>query len=157
MGEPARDTRSGELLNDAYELHDVLASEGSYDVYRATCRETRRPVRVRLLRAEFALQSSVVQRFLGGSKTLAGLRHPNVSQVLAVEPDETGIPFVVEEQLPSGPWKARTGSGRQTRSLRSTPTQRGRPPVSPAHAATQRRSRTGPRTAPRSPARLPGR
>ena len=46
---------------------------------------------------EFALQPSVVRGFLQAPKTLTALRHPNVSQVLAVESDETGIPFVVEE------------------------------------------------------------
>jgi serine/threonine protein kinase len=99
MAAPARDSRSGELLNDVYELHEVLDSDGIHDTYRATDRRHARVVKVKLLRPEFALQSNVVQRFLRAPRTLTGLRHPNVSQVLAVESDETGIPFVVEEHV----------------------------------------------------------
>jgi len=99
MAAPARDSRSGELLNDVYELHEVLDSDGIHDTYRATDRRDARVVKVKLLRPEFALQSNVVQRFLRAPRTLTGLRHPNVSQVLAVESDETGIPFVVEEHV----------------------------------------------------------
>ena len=99
MGAAAHETRTGELLNQAYELHEVLESEGVCDIYRATDRKRARVVRIRLLRPEFALQSGVVQSFLHAPKTLTGLRHPNVSQVLAVESDDTGIPFVVEEHV----------------------------------------------------------
>jgi serine/threonine-protein kinase len=99
MAQAVRESRSGELLNESYELHEVLESDGVHDTYRATDRKAGRAVRVKLLRPEFALQSNVVQRFLRAPRTLTGLRHPNVSQVLAVESDETGIPFVVEEHV----------------------------------------------------------
>jgi serine/threonine-protein kinase len=103
MAEAARETRTGELLNEAYELHERLEEGGTFDIYRATDRKGERTVRVKLLRPEFALQSNVVQGFLREPRTWSGLRHPNVSQVLAVESDETGIPFVVEEHVDGEP------------------------------------------------------
>ena len=103
MGAAAHDSRTGELLNQSYELHELLEPGGVADTYRATDRKRARTVKVTLLRPEFALQSSVVQGFLSMPKTLTGLRHPNVSQVIAVESDETGIPFVVEEHVEGEP------------------------------------------------------
>ena len=69
-------SRSGELLNSAYELHEVLESDAEHQTYRAT--DTRRgsKVQIKLLRPELALQSGAVQRFLRVPKTLSGLRHP---------------------------------------------------------------------------------
>jgi serine/threonine-protein kinase len=103
MGAAAHDSRTGELLNKSYELHELIEPGGVADTYRATDRKRSRTVKVTLLRPEFALQSSVVQGFLSMPKTLTGLRHPNVSQVIAVESDETGIPFVVEEHVEGEP------------------------------------------------------
>jgi len=103
MGAAGRETRTGELLNAVYVLHELLESEPIYDSYRATDRRRARVVKVRLLHPELALQSSVVEGFLRAPKALGGLRHPNLSQVLAVESDETGIPFVVEEHVEGEP------------------------------------------------------
>jgi serine/threonine protein kinase len=99
MGVAAEESRSGELLNASYELHELTVPGAVSDSYRATDRARSTTVQVTLLRPEFALQSAVVQRFLHTGKTLTGLRHPNVSQVVAVESDDTGIPFVVEENV----------------------------------------------------------
>ncbi|HMI93978.1 MAG TPA: protein kinase [Polyangiales bacterium] len=105
MVRPAKEesSRSGDLLNDAYELHELLESDGDQHTYRATDTRNGSSVQIKLLRPELALQSGAVQRFLQVPKTLSGLRHPNLSQVIAIESDELGIPFVVEEHVQGEP------------------------------------------------------
>jgi serine/threonine protein kinase len=105
MVRPAKEesSRSGDLLNDAYELHELLESDGDQHTYRATDTRDGSSVQIKLLRPELALQSGAVQRFLKVPKTLSGLRHPNLSQVIAIESDELGIPFVVEEHVQGEP------------------------------------------------------
>jgi eukaryotic-like serine/threonine-protein kinase len=105
MVRPAKEesSRSGDLLNDAYELHELLESDGDQHTYRATDTRNGSSVQIKLLRPELALQSGAVQRFLKVPKTLSGLRHPNLSQVIAIESDELGIPFVVEEHVQGEP------------------------------------------------------
>ncbi len=103
MGAAARENRTGELLAGRYELHEVLEAGEVYDTYRATDRRDSLAVAIKLLRPELALRSAVVQGFVSGPKRLAGLRHPNLARVLAVESDDTGIPFVVEERVEGEP------------------------------------------------------
>ena len=96
-------SRAGDLLNGVYELHEALAAGVDHDTYRAT--DTRRgsSVQITLLKAELALRAGAVERFLELPRALAALRHPHVAQTLGIEHDETGIPFVVQEDVKGEP------------------------------------------------------
>ncbi|HKP64828.1 MAG TPA: hypothetical protein VJV78_49175 [Polyangiales bacterium] len=96
MGSPA--TRLGDVLNDAYELQELVSSTKQLEVYRARDKRTRSAVRVTVLRPEFALQGRVVDSFLRGPRSLAGVSHESLPLV-QVDTDDTGIPFVVEETV----------------------------------------------------------
>jgi serine/threonine-protein kinase len=89
-------------LNGAYELNELLSAQESHEVYRATERKNGRGVRVKLLRAEFALQSEVVEHFLGASRSRQLLAHTSLPSV-RVDSDDTGIPFVIEETVEGRP------------------------------------------------------
>jgi hypothetical protein len=99
MARAPKDSRAGGVLNERYELRELIASGAVSDAYRADDRKHPQSVQVTLLRPEFALQAGVVQRFLLAGKVLSGFSHPNVARVIAIETDDTGIPFVVEELL----------------------------------------------------------
>jgi len=99
MGAALQSSRTGDLLNGAYELHEVVDAGVEYDTYRATDVKRGRQVEVKLLKAELALQAGVVDRFLSGPRSLTGLRHPNVSQIVGIESDDTGVPFIVQESV----------------------------------------------------------
>jgi serine/threonine protein kinase len=96
MGEAA--TRLGEVLNDAYELHELVSSSGDFEIYRGTDRRTRSGVLIKLLRPEVALRSGVVEGFLRGPRSLSEVSHASLPAV-HVDTDDTGIPFVVEETV----------------------------------------------------------
>jgi serine/threonine-protein kinase len=99
MGLAAEASRSGDLLNDTYELCERLESSEVHEAYRARDTRTDRQVRVSVLRPEHALRSGVAQRFIQAPKALTQIDHPNLARVLSVETDVSGIPFVVEEVL----------------------------------------------------------
>jgi serine/threonine-protein kinase len=103
MADALESSRTGDLLNGIYELHEALATGADSDTYRAT--DTRRgsSVQVTLLKAELALRAGAVERFLELPRALSGLRHPHVAQTLGIELDETGIPFVVQEDVKGEP------------------------------------------------------
>src|SRR3954470_18095690 len=96
MGSPA--TRLGDVLNDAYELQELLSSTKQLEVYRARDKRTRDAVQITVLRPEFALQGRVVDSFLRGPRCLAAVSHQSLPLV-RVDTDDTGIPFVVEEAV----------------------------------------------------------
>src|ERR1700733_5980277 len=98
----SRATRLGDVLNGAYELHELLSAQDSHEVYRATERKNGRGVRVKLLRAEFALQSEVVERFLRAPRSRQLVAHTSLPSV-RVASDDTGIPFVIEETVDGRP------------------------------------------------------
>lgn len=99
MGAAAEASRSGDLLNDTYELCELLESGVVHQAYRARDTRDDRVVRIALLRPELALRAGVAQRFVKGATAFTQIDHPNVARVLSVETDVSGIPFVVEEVI----------------------------------------------------------
>jgi serine/threonine protein kinase len=97
-----RATRLGDVLNGAYELNELLSAQDSHEIYRATERKNGRGVRVKVLRAEFALQGKVVEGFLRAPRSLQKLTHTSLPSV-RVDSDDTGIPFVIEEAVDGRP------------------------------------------------------
>jgi len=98
---PATDARSGETLNGAYELHERIEGDGLSESYHARALRGGHDVTVRILRPEHALRPDSAGRFLAVPKALRELAHPAIAAVLAIETDDTGIPYVVE-QYPDG-------------------------------------------------------
>jgi hypothetical protein len=97
MGGAVNASRSGDLLNDTYELCELVASRDTHQLYSARDTRNDRLVHIALLRPEVALRKGVAQHFVKAPKLLTQLEHPNVARVWSVETDASGIPFVVEE------------------------------------------------------------
>jgi hypothetical protein len=97
MGAAVNASRSGDLLNDTYELCELVASRDTHQLYSARDTRNDRLVHIALLRPEVALRQGVAQHFVKAPKLLTQLEHPNVARVWSVETDASGIPFVVEE------------------------------------------------------------
>jgi hypothetical protein len=90
-------SRSGEVLNGAYELRDLVRSEGPYEVYHGVERRMHRRVSVTLVRPEFALQAKVLDEFVSIPKQLLSRERAGWPKILAVDTDDIGVPFVVFE------------------------------------------------------------
>lgn len=107
MGHTA--TRLGDVLNDTYELLELVSSDRQLEVYLAKDTRTSGDVRVTLLRPEFALQPRVVEGLFGGPRRLSAVSHASLPSV-HVDTDDTGIPFIVEEAIEGRTLAALIGS-----------------------------------------------
>jgi len=78
----------------------ILLPEGYLaEVYRARNVMVDRTVAIKLLHREHAENRHVVDRFLQEARAANFVRHPNVVEVLDIDTDESGAPFIVQEYL----------------------------------------------------------
>lgn len=74
----------GKLLDDRYEILDVLGTGGMAVVYRAYCHRLNRYVAVKILKSELASDQDLRRRFHDESQAVAMLSHPNIVAVYDV-------------------------------------------------------------------------
>ncbi len=91
--------RVGDVLASKYKLEELLGTGGMGHVYRATNARAGRQVAIKVLRPEHAQDQGIVDRFLREAMAANRVRHPNVVDVLDVDKDEDGTPFIVQELL----------------------------------------------------------
>lgn len=95
----ARVAREGELLAGKYQLDKLLGAGGMGEVYRAQNVLIGRTVAIKLLRAEHAGNPDLVERFMREARAANIVRHPHVVDVLDIDKDAQGTPFIVQEFL----------------------------------------------------------
>ena len=71
----------GALLNDRYQLQEVLGSGGMANVYRARDVVLDRPVAIKVLRKEYSSNDNFQKRFWLEARSAANLSHPNIVTV----------------------------------------------------------------------------
>jgi serine/threonine-protein kinase len=92
-------SREGESLKSKYQLENRLGIGGMAEVYRARNVLVDRTVAIKLLHREHAANQHIVDRFLQEARAANYVRHPNVVEVLDIDQDENGVPFIVQEYL----------------------------------------------------------
>lgn len=90
------DQNIGKILNDRYELLDVLGVGGMAVVYKAKCHRLNRLVAVKVLKPELAADADIRARFHGESKAVGMMSHPNIVNVYDVNQDGDIDYFVME-------------------------------------------------------------
>ena len=88
----------GKLLDDRYEILDVLGTGGMAVVYRAYCHRLNRYVAVKILKSELAADQDLRRRFHDESQAVAMLSHPNIVSVYDVSQVD-GREFIVMELI----------------------------------------------------------
>jgi eukaryotic-like serine/threonine-protein kinase len=78
-----------------YELDCEIGRGGMGIVYRARDRRLKRQVAIKLLPPELAFRSEIKSRFLREAETAAGLSHPNIVPIYAVDEQESLVFFVM--------------------------------------------------------------
>jgi serine/threonine protein kinase len=91
--------RIGSVVAGRYRLDSILGVGGMGVVFSSVHTWTGRPVAVKILSPEYALNEAVAQRFLQEARAAARLRHPNIVDVLDMGQDEDGTVFLVLELL----------------------------------------------------------
>lgn len=86
----------GKLLDNRYEILEVIGSGGMAVVYKALCHKLNRYVAVKILRDDLAVDKEFRRRFETESKAAGMLNHPNIVAVYDVSRDSNPEYIVME-------------------------------------------------------------
>lgn len=86
----------GRLLDDRYEILEVIGTGGMAVVYKARCHRLNRLVAIKILKDEFARDEEFRRRFHAEGEAVAMLSHPNIVQVYDVSSSENANFIVME-------------------------------------------------------------
>lgn len=88
----------GTMLDDRYEILEVIGTGGMAVVYKAMCHRLNRYVAVKILRDELANDEEFRQRFQTEAQAVAMLSHPNIVSVYDVSHSED-VEYIVMELI----------------------------------------------------------
>ena len=86
----------GRLLDDRYEILEVIGTGGMAVVYKARCHRLNRLVAIKILKDEFAQDEEFRRRFRAEGEAVAMLSHPNIVQVYDVSSSDSANYIVME-------------------------------------------------------------
>ncbi len=88
----------GKLLDNRYEIIEVIGIGGMAVVYKAICHRLNRPVAVKILKDEFVTNDDFRRRFRTEAQAVAMLSHPNIVAVYDVSHSED-VEYMVMEMI----------------------------------------------------------
>ena len=86
----------GRLLDNRYEILEVLGTGGMAVVYKARCHRLNRLVAIKILKDEYARDEEFRRRFHAEGEAVAMLSHPNIVQVYDVSSSDDANFIVME-------------------------------------------------------------
>ncbi|MDO5400651.1 MAG: Stk1 family PASTA domain-containing Ser/Thr kinase [Eubacteriales bacterium] len=86
----------GRLLDNRYEILEIIGTGGMAVVYKARCHRLNRLVAIKILKDEFARDEEFRRRFRAEGEAVAMLSHPNIVQVYDVSSTDEGNYIVME-------------------------------------------------------------
>ena len=93
------------IINNRYELQDLLGSGGMGQVFRAHDKVLGRDIALKLLMEQHTGDEAVVDRFELEAKSAASLSHPNIVPVYDRGVSEEGAYYITMEYVPGGTLK----------------------------------------------------
>ncbi len=90
------DSYIGRLLDNRYEILEVIGTGGMAVVYKARCHRLNRLVAIKILREEYTRDEEFRRRFHEESQTVATLSHPNIVSVYDVSTTNDADYIVME-------------------------------------------------------------
>ena len=88
----------GKMLDNRYELLEVVGTGGMAVVYKAKCHRLNRYVAVKILKEEAAADPELLRRFRDESQAVAMLSHPNIVAVYDVNQSDN-LEYIVMELI----------------------------------------------------------
>ncbi|MEE0785956.1 MAG: protein kinase, partial [Oscillospiraceae bacterium] len=88
----------GRLLDNRYEILEVIGTGGMAVVYKAKCHRLNRLVAIKILKDEFSKDEEFRRRFQAESQSVAMLSHPNIVSVYDVS-SSGDIDYIVMELI----------------------------------------------------------
>ncbi len=86
----------GRLLDNRYEILEIIGTGGMAVVYKARCHRLNRLVAIKILKDEFSGDEEFRRRFRAEGEAVAMLSHPNIVQVYDVSSSESANFIVME-------------------------------------------------------------
>ena len=93
-----KDKYLGKLLDNRYEILEVIGTGGMAVVYKALCHRLNRHVAVKMLKEDMALDADFRRRFQTESQAVAMLSHPNIVSVYDVSRSKE-LEYIVMELI----------------------------------------------------------
>ena len=86
----------GKMLDDRYEILELIGSGGMANVYKARCHRLNRLVAIKILKSDLADNADFRRRFHDESQAVAQLSHANIVSVydVSTNPDREYIVMV---------------------------------------------------------------
>ena len=81
-----KDKYIGRLLDNRYEILEVLGTGGMAVVYKARCHRLNRLVAIKILKDDFSQDEEFRRRFHAESRAVAMFSHPNIVSIYDVSP-----------------------------------------------------------------------
>ena len=88
----------GRLLDNRYEILEIIGTGGMAVVYKARCHRLNRLVAIKILKDEFSGDEEFRRRFRAEGEAVAMLSHPNIVQVYDVSSSDN-CNFIVMELI----------------------------------------------------------
>ena len=98
MSENTNDKYINTLLDDRYQIQELIGEGGMAVVYKAMDNRLNRSVAVKIMRDEFAADEDFKRRFCSESQAVAMLSHPNIMAVYDVSHNDN-IEYIVMELI----------------------------------------------------------
>lgn len=92
-----------EDLLDQYKIEQYIAEKRFTELYQAYDVDDDSQVRLEILRAEFAADSSFAGRFVNRARAIAQVRHSNIAQILHIGKAANGAPYVAQVAIDGYP------------------------------------------------------
>lgn len=96
--ENTTDKYIGKILDDRYEIIELIGSGGTANVYKALCHRLNRYDAVKIMRDETAANTELRRRFRAESQAVAMLSHPNIVSVYDVSHSDD-VEYIVMELI----------------------------------------------------------
>ena len=96
--ENSADKYIGRILDDRYEIIELIGSGGMANVYKALCHRLNRYDAVKIMRDETAANTELRRRFCAESQAVAMLSHPNSVSVYHVRHSDD-VEYIVMERI----------------------------------------------------------
>ena len=96
--ENTTDKYIGKILDDRYEIIELIGSGGMANVYKALCHRLNRYDAVKIMRDETASNTELRRRFRAESQAVAMLSHPNIVSVYDVSHSDD-VEYIVMELI----------------------------------------------------------
>lgn len=88
----------GKMLDNRYEILDMIGAGGMAVVYKAYCHRLHRFVAIKILRSDFASDSEFRRRFHDEAQAVAMLSHPNIVSVYDISRNDD-LDYIVMELI----------------------------------------------------------